>query len=350
MNGTNRVTLDNHPVVEATQTPHAELLERVLAEPRHTLAEVKEMAKTVTRSGLYGMTEAQCETLMLICQAEGCHPIEALRRYHIIEGRPAMRADYMHAVFQAHGGRLNWLESTPETCTAEFWHPMFHPEPTRFTVTMKELNDSGVTRGKEGTKANYRRHPRQMLRARVLTEGIRAIDPGVIVGMYSDEEVESLEPPPAQQAAHDELRKKLQARREAGQRERAPAAIEPAPEAAIEPEQKSEFRTWVDEQLEEFNREPGVKTISPYQVANHLIKVGIAEGIVDEKAITRPDGKRDKDAAALLLNVLWEEEGGWVMDTAGKYLAEKSVEGLKATAEPVGNGSSAAPVQQALPV
>ncbi len=311
---------------------------------RYTFPDLQAMAAEVAKSGLFKMTAPQILTLMLVAESEGVHPVRALMMYDVIDGRPALKAVTMVARFQQAGGKIQWRETSDEAAEAVFSHPTANPDGVAVRYTIEDAK-----RAQLAHKDNWKKNPADMLVARVSSRGVRRCLPGVIMGLYDPDEVEPAAPP-AQQTAHDELRKKLQARREAGQRERAPAAIEPAPEAAIEPEAKSEFREWVDEQLEEFNREPGVKVINAYQVANHLIKVGVAEGIVDEKAITRPDGKRDKDAAALLLNVLWEEEGGWVMDTAGKYLAEKSVEGLKATAEPAGNGSSTAPVQQALPV
>ena len=40
-------------------------------------------------------------------------------------------------------------------------------------------------------KDNYKKFPRQMLRARVISEGVRAVYPGVLQGMYTPEEVQA---------------------------------------------------------------------------------------------------------------------------------------------------------------
>lgn len=44
-------------------------------------------------------------------------------------------------------------------------------------------------------KDNYKKFPRQMLRARVISEGVRAVYPGVLQGMYTPEEVQEFEAP-----------------------------------------------------------------------------------------------------------------------------------------------------------
>ena len=62
------------------------------------------MANAVAKSGLFGVkTPEQAMALMLIAQAEGNHPAIAARDYHVIQGRPALKADAMLARFQQAG-------------------------------------------------------------------------------------------------------------------------------------------------------------------------------------------------------------------------------------------------------
>ncbi len=71
--------------------------------------EIESMAIAVSKSGLFGMkTPDQAIALMLLCQAEGLHPAIAARDYHIIQGRPALKADAMLARFQQAGGKVEW--------------------------------------------------------------------------------------------------------------------------------------------------------------------------------------------------------------------------------------------------
>lgn len=159
---------------------------------QHTPAELQVMAEQVAKSRLFpGIDTPQAAfALMLVCQSEGIHPAQAMKRYHIIEGRPSMRADAMHAEFQRQGGRIDWNRSDAEECAATFWHPQHAAAGVVVRVTFAELDAAGVTRGKYGVKDNWRKFPRQMLRARVISEGVRMVLPGVVAGIYTPEEVE----------------------------------------------------------------------------------------------------------------------------------------------------------------
>jgi len=65
--------------------------------------------------------------------------------------------------------------------------------------TMEDAKRAGL-----GNKDTWRSYPRQMLRARCVSEGIRMAMPGVVVGLYAPEEVADfdVEPPPAPKAQH----------------------------------------------------------------------------------------------------------------------------------------------------
>jgi hypothetical protein len=160
-----------------------------------SIQDVEAIAVKVARSGLYGLTDSQAFVLMQIAIAEGLHPIQAVRRYHVIEGKPSMRADAMQAEFQRHGGRIKWVETTADACEAEFSHPVFQPDPVKIRFTLKEFVASGVATAQGGLKKNWRTFPAAMLRARVISAGVRMIDPGVVVGIYTPEEVGDFDRP-----------------------------------------------------------------------------------------------------------------------------------------------------------
>ncbi|MGH8258688.1 MAG: hypothetical protein ACREUG_03250, partial [Steroidobacteraceae bacterium] len=125
--------------------------------------------------------------LMLIAHAEGLHPAIAARDYHIIQGRPALKADAMLARFHVQGGRVEWLEYTDKRVAATFSHPQ--GGTVEVDWTMDRARQAGLA-GKDTWKA----YPRQMLRARVVSEGIRTVFPGVVVGVYTPDEVQDFEP------------------------------------------------------------------------------------------------------------------------------------------------------------
>lgn len=154
------------------------------------VSEVKEMAAAVYKSGLFQLPSPEAAlTLMLLCQAEGLHPIQALRQYHIIEGKPAMRADAMQAAFQRAGGKITWIERSDSRVEATF----FHPSGGEVTIpwTIEQAQAARLT-----GKGTWQRFPRAMLSARVVSEGCRAVFPAVVCGLYTPEEVSDFDDKP----------------------------------------------------------------------------------------------------------------------------------------------------------
>ena len=130
---------------------------------------VWKMAQSVAASGLFGMKDPnQAMALMLIAQAEGMHPALAARDYHIIQGRPALKADAMLARFQAAGGKIEWKKYTDDAVSALMSHPSGGSVEIEWTMAMAQR--AGLTKN-----PTWRNYPRQMLRARVISEGIRKI-------------------------------------------------------------------------------------------------------------------------------------------------------------------------------
>ena len=145
--------------------------------------DLERMAVAITKSGLFGINKPdQAVALLLIAQAEGMHPAAAARDYHIIQGKPALKADAMLARFQQSGGKIQWDELTDNRVAATFSHPA--GGTVMIDWTMDRAKKAGL-----GGKGMWAKYPRQMLRARVVSEGIRTVFPGVSVGIYTPEEV-----------------------------------------------------------------------------------------------------------------------------------------------------------------
>ena len=165
------------------------------------------MARAIASSGFGGCkTPEQALTLMLIAQAEGRHPGIIARDYHIINGRPALKADAMLARFQEAGGAMRWIELTDTRAEAVFSHPKGGEIAIDWDL------DRAKKAGVFATNPNWQKYPRNMLRARVVSEGVRTILPGVVCGTYTPEEVDDMEPRTpeytVQPPANDDAQKK----------------------------------------------------------------------------------------------------------------------------------------------
>ena len=152
-------------------------------------SEMEQMASAIAASGLFGMKDKNSVlALMAVAQAEGLHPATAARDFHIIQGRPALKADAMLARFQNAGGKVEWKDYTNEKVTGVFSHP--NGGSLAVTWTIEQANSIGLVKPGSG----WQKFPRAMLRSRCISEGIRSVFPGSVTGFYTPEEVETFEP------------------------------------------------------------------------------------------------------------------------------------------------------------
>lgn len=151
-------------------------------------SEIEKMGKAIALSKLFGLaTPEQAIALMLVAQAEGRHPASAARDYNIILNRPALKADAVLGRFQEAGGKVEWQEYTDEKVTAKFSHAQ--GGTVEISWDMDRAKQAGI-----GGKDNWKKYPRQMLRARVISEGVRTTYPAVLCGFYTPEEVQDFIP------------------------------------------------------------------------------------------------------------------------------------------------------------
>ena len=148
--------------------------------------DLQQMATVVAKAGCFGFkTMEQAAALMLVAQADGLHPAKAATHYHIINGKPSLTADAMLARFQQAGGRVNWDAYSDDGVTGTFSHALGGSVSITWTIA----------RAKKAGVGNLDKFPAAMLRARCISEGVRTVYPGVIVGMYTPEEVSTFEQP-----------------------------------------------------------------------------------------------------------------------------------------------------------
>jgi hypothetical protein len=158
--------------------------------------QLKEMAHYFARSGMFGVsTPEQAFSLLMIAQSEGLHPARAMQEYHVIKNRPTLKAEAMLGRFQQAGGKVKWVKHADDEVIAEFTHDA--SGTTEVSWNMARAKTAGVT-GND----TWRKYPRQMLRARVISEGVRLSYPACIVGFYVPEEVEAFAEPARTATVH----------------------------------------------------------------------------------------------------------------------------------------------------
>lgn len=163
-----------------------------------------QLGEAFAASGMFGCTKpAQGAILALQCLTSGLTPFEVTQTYHLLDGKLSMKADAMLGRFVAAGGKVIWGTRTAERVKARW---IYRDNDLEMEVTMQELVASGVAIGKGGElKDNYKRHPRQMLTARLISEAVRLLAPDVVSGVYTPEEVSDFTPAPVERVAAAQL-------------------------------------------------------------------------------------------------------------------------------------------------
>lgn len=150
--------------------------------PQFSMGDIRGIAEAIAKGGLFGSKDPYAVlTLCLLAQAEGQHPAVVFRDYHIISGKPAKKADAMLRDYIAGGGKVEW-HTLDDTCAdATFSHPA--GGTVRISWDAKRVQQAQL-----GGNAMHKKYPRQMLRARVISEGVRTVYPGATSGLYVPEE------------------------------------------------------------------------------------------------------------------------------------------------------------------
>jgi len=153
-----------------------------------SITELEAMAGHIVKSGLFGLKKVEeAVALMLIAVAENRHPGTVASEYNIILGRPALKADAILARFQSAGGKVEWHDYTDTIVSGTFSHPA--GGSLKVDWDMDRAKAAGL-----GGKDNWKKFPRQMLRARCISDGVRGVYPAVLQGFYTPEEVQDFAP------------------------------------------------------------------------------------------------------------------------------------------------------------
>ena len=158
------------------------------------LAAIKTLGEAFKTSPMLGLTTpGDGIVLAMTCMADGITPLDFIRKYHIIEGRPSMRADAMTAEFRRRGGKVRWLQlGDSGTAEAEF---EFEGQTLRMAFTLDDARKL-LGKGKDGKDridkpgGNWEKDPGAMLRARLTSKAIRILAPEIVAGVYTPEEVQ----------------------------------------------------------------------------------------------------------------------------------------------------------------
>ena len=328
----------------ATIQPQTELLPA----NAFTLEDVEFMADRAAKSRFFpGVNSIESAfTLMMLAQMEGIHPMQALREYSIIQGRPAMRFDAMQAKFQNAGGSVEWVQTDAEVCEAIFTHPKTAPKGVKVRFTLEDAK-----RAKLLGKDNWQAWPANMLRARVISNGVRMVLPAVVLGIYTPDETEDI------MLSEAGGNVGLPAPIPANSARSTTSAVAPSPVVAPPPAAEAvrlitqaddghDPRRYVEIAKQEAEAlsielqklDPNAKAIERFQLHRHILKAASAAGLIEPIA---PGTKISNGVVVERCQDLYRSDREWVRLELATYTdriyqdAKAAVTGGQAEAEDV---------------
>lgn len=201
-----------------------------------------QLGRAMALSGTFGLqNEEQGFVMALTCIAENMTPLEFCRTYHIIQGKPSMRADRMLAEFRTkHKGTHRIVQDDVNGVVIKF---TLGQEELTESLTWEECQQEDwpwVSKNdhKRGYKDNWStpRGRRNMMFCRVVSSALRHLCPEIVAGTYTPEEMEDVfynQVSAAKPGSVYTLEQKLEAEGVIeGTAEPVPALPAPAPEPA----------------------------------------------------------------------------------------------------------------------
>jgi hypothetical protein len=128
--------------------------------------------------------------IIMLGRELGMGPWQSFNSIDVIQGRPTLKPIGMAALVnrfvEQRGGYLRVVESTGERCVVEYLRPPA-PQARRVSFTTAEAQTAGLM-GKD----TWKQYPQDMLRSRAISRACREGFSDVILGLYTDEEIESI--------------------------------------------------------------------------------------------------------------------------------------------------------------
>lgn len=151
--------------------------------------ELRRVCKAAITAGILPRSiqrEEQALAIALKSRELGIPPMQGFSQIHLIQGVASCSAQLMLALAYKHLPEFDMdvKESTGQKATIAFRRDS-RRTPVTLTYTIEQARAAGLT-----SKDNWKNHPDDMLRNRVVSKGLRMVAPDVFAGLYLPDEVE----------------------------------------------------------------------------------------------------------------------------------------------------------------
>jgi hypothetical protein len=156
------------------------------------MVELERLAKHAATSGFFGAKSPEQALLVMMAGRDlGLSYSQALRAFHVIEGRPTLSADGMVATCLVRRDvceRFVTIEVTNDKATVET--KRVGQDAQRYTFSMQDAQRAGVA-----SKGTWAKYPSRMLLARARAALARDVYPDLLLGLYDPDELEGVSAP-----------------------------------------------------------------------------------------------------------------------------------------------------------
>lgn len=143
---------------------------------------LERFAAMIAKSGMGGFkTPEQAMVGLMLATAEGIPIGRVIHEYHIINGKLALKSEVILARFQRAGGILRYIRNSESVVEVVASHPSGGELSIQWTI--ERAKKAGLT-----ANPTWQKHPAAMLRARAVTEAVRAVYPACLSGLIEESE------------------------------------------------------------------------------------------------------------------------------------------------------------------
>jgi hypothetical protein len=183
--------MSNSKAVVATK-PTAQLTRPTGFQSEDDWGSFKDMITRAFGSGVLPTTIKTPEQAMVIAlkgRELGLEPLYALSSIHMVNGKPGLAAELMHALVMRKYPKAKLQFITPvknRNIECVIRAQRDGGDPQEFCYSIEDARTAGLM-GKD----NWKSHPAAMLRARCMSAAIRATWPECVMGCYTPEEIQN---------------------------------------------------------------------------------------------------------------------------------------------------------------
>ena len=156
------------------------------------IGEIAQLATAFAVSNMFGTKSKEQAMVVLMTGMElGFAPAQSMRGIHVINGKPSLSADMMVAVCKNRPEICAYFQLVKSDADGATYKTqrIGEPEPVTMSFTREEAKAAGLMKN-----PTWSAYPAAMCRARAASALARAVYSDLILGLYTEEEAQAIQP------------------------------------------------------------------------------------------------------------------------------------------------------------